>query len=141
MKQAPKKNRITKSTLDKVKADLERLATTPPDNFSVKESLRQSLPSINKALTNGHTLELINKTLVQNGIHISDTTLGTYLRTIQREADASTEDLSADLQEGETQKDTTPSNPDTVLRTSRFYGEHGCSCVREFHSALCACLQ
>lgn len=113
-----KKNRVSKSTLDKINQDIEALALTPPDDFSAKEAVRQSLPSIEKALANGRTMAQINEAFAKRGIQISGPTLATYVRMAQREKDASAQDLLPGSQKDEAQDDeNTPNDPNINDKT------------------------
>ena len=101
MTKTPRKNRITKNTLDKMSADIETLASTPPDDFSAKEAVRHLLPSILKALENGRSMEQINETLAKRGLQITAATLATYVREARHDTGASAADVTPDSRDDE----------------------------------------
>lgn len=105
-----RKNRVTKSTLDKINQDLKALAATPADDFSAKETVRKSLPNIDKALENGHTMAKVNEALAKRGLHITTSTLTSYVHTARREANALERDLAPESQEDETSDNETISS-------------------------------
>jgi len=113
MAEKPKKSRITKSTLDKIRQDLRALASAPPDDFSIKESVRHLLPIIDEALSNGRTMEQIHVALTKRGFQIKLTTLAKYLREARLETKEIAPDFVPRVQEdGTSNNEATPSAPD-----------------------------
>ncbi len=98
MTKKPKKNRITKSTLAKINEDIKALASSPPDDFSPMDAVRQCLPYIEDALASGHTMEKVHEALTKRGIQITLSTLSTYVRRARHDVEAAAENLPSDSQ-------------------------------------------
>lgn len=79
MSTEPGKLRHKAAILGNIRKDLMALARTPPESFSAKEAVRESMPQILEARRSVSEIALLMKKL---GMRITDSTLAAYLREL-----------------------------------------------------------